>query len=145
MNLLFLRNRTPRGPLCPRIPEDSRGLPHDWFERLEATKNPKRFGTKLVSILDQFWVPCWADFQSKNYFAFFRYIVFMSVLCPFFGRCFNHFYMFLIAFLDIRPAVVATPLLFTDVRFTKVKRRFVTTMALNRHYIFKIFLFDING
>ena len=43
----------------------------------------------------------------------------------------------------MRPAVVATPILFTDVRFTSIKHRFVTTKALNRHYFFDILLFDI--
>ena len=45
----------------------------------------------------------------------------------------------------MRQAVVATPTLFTDVRLTSIKYRFVTTKALNRHYFFKIFLFDINA
>ena len=45
----------------------------------------------------------------------------------------------------MRPAVVATPILFTDVRFTLVKHILVTTKALNRHCFFKIFLFDINA
>ena len=69
------------------------------------------------------------------------YITFVSVL----ASIFNSFYMFFNAFLDMRPAVVASPLLFTDVRFTSVKHKFVTTKALNRHYFFKIFLFDINA
>ena len=45
----------------------------------------------------------------------------------------------------MRAAVVATPLIFTDVRFTSVKHRFVTTKALNRHYFFKLFLVDFNA
>ena len=53
--------------------------------------------------------------------------------------------MFINAFLNMRAAVVATPLLFTDVRFTPVKHTFVTTMALNQHYFFKTFLFDFNA
>ena len=67
------------------------------------------------------------------------------VLCPFLDRFFNKFYMFFDAFLDMRAAVVATPLIFTDVRFTSVKHRFVTTKALNRHYFFKLFLVDFNA
>ena len=57
-----------------------------------------------------------------------------------FGINFQQFYMFFNAFLDMRAAVVATPLLFTDVRFTPMKNRFVTTLDLNRHYYFNLFL-----
>ena len=45
----------------------------------------------------------------------------------------------------MRAPVVATLLLFTDVRFTEVKHMFMTTMALNQHYFFKTFLFDFNA
>ena len=60
----------------------------------------------------------------------------ISLFYVFWDRLFDHFYMFFYACLDMRAAVVATLLLFTDVRFTWVKHRFVTTLALNRHYYF---------
>ena len=46
------------------------------------------------------------------------------------------------AFLNMRAAVVATPLLFTDVRGTSIKYWSVTTLALNRHYYFIYLLFS---
>ena len=81
--------------------------------------------------------------KKKLFWQFFPVYHFISLLYSFWGRIFNNFSIFFNAFLDMRPAVVATPILFTDVRFTSVKHRFVTTKALNRHYVFNIFLFDI--
>ena len=100
----------------------------DWLERIEATKNRRRFGTKLVSILDQLLVPCWGRFSIHI-----RILALFSVYR--FTVDFGSFF----TCLEMRAAVVATPLLFTDVRFTSTKHRSVTTLALNLPYYFNIF------
>jgi len=89
VNWLFLRDRTPPCPFCSRT---LAWLLRDWFERLEVIQNRRRFDTKLVSILEQFWDPCWDRFCIKiiildNFSVYRFYIGFVSV----FGSIFQQF------------------------------------------------------
>ena len=105
----FLGNESARSALQV----DSQGfspawLPHDWFERLEANKNRKRFCTKLVSIFVQFWVPWWIRFSLKIIiFAILSAYRFDTAFLCVFGSIFQSFlHVFLMHFWTCVPLLL---------------------------------------